>query len=149
MSCSDYDITVYREVENPGRNCLMMHFVQGVSTALAAKDFLEGVENPTDVQHDKFCEFINKKNSSRPMDMFTSPHYDIDAIVRHMFFLQLSEYKPCTRILDCPGGPYDVPKCTKGYKFHISMVSERAASILIVRSVSLKLAYPCSGQYNG
>ncbi|KAL7529486.1 hypothetical protein ACHAXR_002993 [Thalassiosira sp. AJA248-18] len=54
--------------------------------------------------------------------MFNSTRYETDAFVRHMFFLQLSEYKPCERITDCPSGdPYTGFKCMVGYKFHITM----------------------------
>ena len=57
-----------------------------------------------------------------PVYMFNKPHYDIDALVRHVFFLQLSEYKPCERITNCPEiSPYNAFKCTMGYKFHITM----------------------------
>jgi hypothetical protein len=100
--------------------------LQGVSFALDAKEFLENnIHNSdphTDPQRHKFCSLIVKFNSSEPTTMFQSTLYDIDAIVRHMFFLQLSEYKPCDRILDCPGGPYGNHKCMKGYKFHVTMV---------------------------
>ena len=131
-SCSDVDMVVYRAVEPHGKDCLTMHFLQGVSTALDAKELLENnVHNNSDLdnlhssaqQSHKFCSLIVKFNSSEPTTMFQTPLYDIDAIVRHMFFLQLSEYKPCDRILDCPGGPYGNYECMKGYKFHITMVS--------------------------
>lgn len=115
------DIVVFRSVEAYGKDCLTMHYLQGVSTALSAKDILEQV-HVSNVQRDRFCSFIVKYNSSEPTQMFQSPLYDIDAIVRHMFFLQLSEYKPCERILDCPGGPYTAYQCMEGYKFHITMV---------------------------
>ena len=124
QSCADVDIVVYRATENHGMDCLTMHFLQGVSTALAAKASLE--ENGgSGVPHDKFCSMIVKYNSSEPMKMFQSPLYDVDAIVRHMFFLQLSEYKQCERIVNCPGGPYTSYECMVGYKFHITMASAR------------------------
>lgn len=116
------DIVVYREVEVHATDCLTMHFLQGVSSALSAKDRLEQEQIST-VQHDKFCSMIVRYNSSQPAKMFQKTNYDIDAIVRHMFFLQLSKYKPCKRILDCPGGPDTAFKCMEGYKFHITMVS--------------------------
>lgn len=131
-SCSDVDMVVYRAVEPHGKDCLTMHFLQGVSTALDAKELLENnVHNNSDLvnlhsnaqQSHKFCSLIVKFNSSEPTTMFQTPLYDIDAIVRHMFFLQLSEYKPCDRIIDCPGGPYGNYECMKGYKFHITMAS--------------------------
>merc|ERR1719356_199796 len=53
--------------------------------------------------------------------MFKSSHYDTDVLVRHMFFLQLSEYKPCDRVEGCPGSPYTSFHCMRGYKFHITM----------------------------
>jgi hypothetical protein len=124
QSCSDADIVVNREVETHGKDCLTMHFLQGVSTALSAKGLLEQVQSVSDVKSDKFCSMIIKFNSSRPTEMFKTTLYDIDALVRHMFFLQLSEYKPCERIVDCPGNPYTSFECMKGYKFHITMVSE-------------------------
>lgn len=129
-SCSDVDMVVYRAVEPHGKDCLTMHFLQGVSSALDAKELLENNAHNSDLdnlhsnaQPHKFCSLIVKFNSSEPTTMFQTTLYDIDAIVRHMFFLQLSEYKPCDRILDCPGGPYGNYECMKGYKFHITMVS--------------------------
>jgi len=53
-------------------------------------------------EYEKFCSFIVRFNSTHPVYMFNRTHYDTDALVRHMFFLQLSEYKPCERITDCP-----------------------------------------------
>lgn len=131
QSCGDADMVVYRAVEPHGKDCLTMHFLQGVSSALNAKDFLEdNLHKSDEVNHfqgnansHKFCSIIVKFNSSEPTTMFQTTLYDIDAIVRHMFFLQLSEYKPCERITDCPGGPYGNYKCMKGFKFHITMVS--------------------------
>jgi len=72
-------------------------------------------------EYDKFCSFIVRFNSTHPVYMFNRTHYDTDALVRHMFFLQLSEYKPCERITDCPGSPYVAFNCMVGYKFHIVM----------------------------
>lgn len=54
--------------------------------------------------------------------MFNKTKYDTDALVRHMFFLQLSEYTPCERITSCAEkGPYTAFNCMVGYKFHITM----------------------------
>ena len=121
-SCNHVDIALFRGVESYGMDCLTMHYLQGVATALDARELLEEKGPVTDVQHNKFCSMIIKYNSSKPTEMFQSILYDIDAIVRHMFFLQLSEYKPCERIVDCPGTPYTSFECMKGYKFHITMV---------------------------
>jgi len=134
-SCDGVDMVVYRGVENYGMNCLTMHFLQGVSSALAAKDELEGQVLPTSIKHDKFCSMIVKTNPYKPTSCFTTSLYDIDSIVRLMFFLQLSEYEPCTRIVHCTGGPYTSFECMKGYKFHITMVSELKFNILCSISV--------------
>ena len=99
-----------------------MHFIQGVYFSLGGKDTMEQVR-VADVPREQFCSIIVRYNSSQPAQMFNQTSYDPDAMVRHMFFLQLSEYKQCKRILDCPGGPNTAYKCMEGYKFHITMVS--------------------------
>ena len=158
QSCNDVDFVVYREVETMIPDCLTIHFLQGVTTTLSrgvegkfgfrhTSDILQNsVPHPFrggEVAHKGFCSFVVKFNSSHPTSMFSSPIYDIDAIVRHMFFLQLSEYESklicyvmplfslvvplltpveeCERITDCPGGPYTSFECMAGYKFHITM----------------------------
>eukprot|EP01082_Thalassiosira_pseudonana_P007141 g7109.t1 g7109 contig23:1889206-1890636(-) len=135
-SCSDVDFVLYREKEVPAIDCLNIHFVQGVALSTARKDEEYGMENVTDiyekkvahpnkpvddVHYDNFCSLVIRFDSSKPGGMFKTTNYDIDAIVRHMFFRQLSEYKPCQRVKECPG-TYGVSfKCMVGYKFHITM----------------------------
>ena len=136
-SCAKYDFVVYREVETSLPDCLTIHFLQGVTTTLFRKDYDEfGPRNtadilekrvahpnkpPNGIGHDKFCSFIIRYNSTHPVYMFNHTFYDTDALVRHMFFLQLGRYKPCERIQECPGNPFMSFKCMAGYKFHITM----------------------------
>jgi hypothetical protein len=50
--------------------------------------------------------------------------YDTDSLVRALFFIHLSRYKPCENLKasgGCPGSPLDAYKCYVGFKFHISM----------------------------
>lgn len=134
--CQDVDFVVYRENENPPSGCLTIHFLQGVTTTTLRGEDDFGLRQTADIlkgtvshphkrnnvsEYDNFCSFIVRYNSSQPVDMFNHTYYDTDAFVRHMFFLQLSEYKPCTRITDCGGNPYVAFKCMVGYKFHITM----------------------------
>ena len=118
QSCADADFVSYREVETELPDCLQVHFVQGASSVTTlgggrggelfaprnATGILEGrVTHPnkpdattvttTTHYYDRFCSFIVKYNSTRPTEMFQGVLYDIDAIVRHLFFLQLGEYK--------------------------------------------------------
>lgn len=138
QSCSDVDFVVYRESETIIPDCLTIHSLQGVWTTMSrGKDGEFGARNTADifakkvdhpnkpdgvVNYDKFCSFIVRYNSTHLVHMFNHTKYDIDALVRHMFFLQLSEYKQCERIVDCSfGGPYTAFQCMVGYKFHITM----------------------------
>jgi hypothetical protein len=57
--------------------------------------------------HSQFCSFLVRFDAYNLVSMFNSTSYDEDVITRHMFFRQLSEYKPCTRITDCGGNPYN------------------------------------------
>lgn len=137
-SFSDVDFVVYREVETPIQDSLTIHFLQGVTTTtMRGMDGEFGHYNTTRIlektvmhpnkpsnvgdNYDKFCSFMVRYNSTSPVYMFNNTKYDADAFVRHMFFLQLSEYKPCVRVTDCPGNPYVAFKCMVGYKFHITM----------------------------
>ncbi|KAL3797260.1 hypothetical protein HJC23_004552 [Cyclotella cryptica] len=144
-SCSDVDFIVDRQKERLFDDCLTIHFVQGVSSAYL-REFSDtglrkgdlGVQATADIYekriiHPKanpnitlpyvnFCSFLIRYDPNNLVKMFNSTNYDIDAIVRHMFFRQLSEYKPCTRVSNCGGTPYTSYKCmSEGYKFHITM----------------------------
>jgi len=136
QSCRDVDFIIYREDETLIPDCLTIHYLQGVSTTtMRGEDGQFGFHNtskilqkevahphkPDEVKYDKFCSFIVRFNSTHPTEMFQSTMYDIDAIIRHMFFLQLSEYNQCERITECPGNPYTAFECMVGYKFHITM----------------------------
>ena len=136
QSCGNVDFVVYREVETPIPDCLQIHFLQGVSTTMTrgiegefgmrntAGIFKKAVAHPhkhNSVKYEKFCSFLVRYNSTRPAYMFNNTKYDTDAFVRHMFFLQLSEYKPCERIMECPGSPFEAFRCMVGYKFHVTM----------------------------
>ncbi|ACI64399.1 predicted protein [Thalassiosira pseudonana CCMP1335] len=141
-SCEEYDFVVDRQKEVPGDGCFTIHFVQGASGGAwreirkrERKDVLglnettnvyeKQVAHPNkpvdDVHYDNFCSLLIRFDSNNLVDMFKDKNYDIDAIVRHMFFRQLSEYKPCQRVKDCPGNPYTSYECMVGYKFHITM----------------------------
>ena len=138
----DVDFVVYREVETSMQDVLTVHFLQGVSTINSRDDdaddqfdyngtskILRGqVTHPnkpsTPGNYTGFCSFVTKSDPDKPTEMLNGSFYDIDAVVRHMFFRQLSEYKPCTRVTGCrrgPDEPYVAFKCTVGYKFHITM----------------------------
>ncbi|KAL7484251.1 hypothetical protein ACHAW6_009891 [Cyclotella cf. meneghiniana] len=144
-TCQDVDFIVDRQKERLFDDCLTIHFVQGVSSAYL-REFSDtglrggdlGVQATADIYerrvlhpkadpnitlpYDKFCSFLIRFDPNNLVDMFNSSNYDIDAIVRHMFFRQLGEYKPCTRVTDCKGNPYTSYKCmSQGYKFHITM----------------------------
>jgi hypothetical protein len=138
QSCSDVDFMVYREVETALPDCLQIHFIQGVSTTMyRGTEGKFGLRNTADifekvvahphkqysfVDYKKFCSFLVRFNSTSPAYMFNNTKYDTDGFVRHMFFLQLSEYRPCERITDCGvESPYEAFKCMVGYKFHITM----------------------------
>ncbi|KAL7508474.1 hypothetical protein ACHAXN_005546 [Cyclotella atomus] len=71
--------------------------------------------------YSKFCSFLIRFDPNNLVAMFNSSSYDIDAIVRHLFFRQLSEYKPCERVTNCKGNPYNSYKCMMQHKFHITM----------------------------
>ena len=142
-TCADIDFIVDRQTESPLDDCLTIHYLQGVASAyfreysddgqkgdlgvketadMYTKKELHPKANPNiSFQYDKFCSFLIRYDPSNLVKMFNSTNYDIDAIVRHLFFHQLSEYKPCTRITDCGGFPYNAYKCMSRYKFHITM----------------------------
>ncbi|KAL7537627.1 hypothetical protein ACHAXR_007973 [Thalassiosira sp. AJA248-18] len=136
--CGDLDFVVYREVETPIPDCLTIHSLQGVSTTTmrgidgefgfrnTSKILVKAVAHPHKprgkVEYEKFCSFMVRYNSTSLAYMFNHTKYDTDAFVRHMFFLQLSEYKPCERVTDCRiSNPYKAFRCMVGYKFHITM----------------------------
>mmetsp|Transcript_33169 Transcript_33169/g.71666 ORF Transcript_33169/g.71666 Transcript_33169/m.71666 type:complete len:564 (+) Transcript_33169:92-1783(+) len=80
------------------------------------------VDIDDDGYYKKFCSFVIRFNSTNLIHMFNNTFYDTDALVRHMFFRQLSKsYKPCERVTNCSGNPYMSFKCMVGYKFHITM----------------------------
>eukprot|EP00804_Cyclotella_cryptica_P011163 CCRYP_007702-RE/>CCRYP_007702-RE protein AED:0.04 eAED:0.04 QI:3750/1/1/1/0.71/0.62/8/190/1362 len=139
--CKDVDFVWDRNTENSSDECFTIHYLQGVSGAYlrefpvledgelgsrATTDIYEGrVTHPyrppqNDMHYDKFCSFLIRSDPNGLVQMFKDKYYDIDAIVRHMFFKQLGEYKACERITGCPGNPYTSYKCFVG-KFHITM----------------------------
>ena len=140
-SCSDFDFVVYRETENPCIDSFTIHYLQGVSTIsyrgeegefdfhntqkILEQEVTHPHKPPVDLKYDKFCSFIAKRWSGlkHPTHMFNHSNYDIDAIVRHVFFRRLSEYKPCEGVVNCLGNldPYNSFKCMVGFKFHINM----------------------------
>ncbi|KAL7502335.1 hypothetical protein ACHAXN_000311, partial [Cyclotella atomus] len=65
--------------------------------------------------------FLIRSDPNSLVSMFQRKNYDIEAIVRHIFFKRLSEYKPCSRLMRCDGNPYNSYKCFYGAKFHITM----------------------------
>eukprot|EP00581_Thalassiosira_minuscula_P003683 CAMPEP_0183738368 /NCGR_PEP_ID=MMETSP0737-20130205/54361_1 /TAXON_ID=385413 /ORGANISM="Thalassiosira miniscula, Strain CCMP1093" /LENGTH=420 /DNA_ID=CAMNT_0025972887 /DNA_START=272 /DNA_END=1534 /DNA_ORIENTATION=+ len=138
--CSDYDFILYREWETLIPGCLTIHFLQGLTSTVirgaedrfnldyATKIYQKTTAHPYKpvkaVDYEKFCSIIIRFESAHPVHMFNSTRYDADAIVRHVFFRQLSEYKPCERITTCPGGIANNTRafgCMVGYKFHITM----------------------------
>lgn len=142
-SCSDVDFVVDRQTERVFDDCFTIHYIQGMASAYLrehSEDKLNGglnVEETFDLYtkkvvhpkanpdipfpYSKFCSFLIRFDPNDLVGMFNSSRYDIDAIVRHMFFRQLSEYKSCDRVMDCGGNPYNSYKCLSGYKFHITM----------------------------
>ena len=140
-SCGNSDFIVDRQTERLFDDCLTIHYVQGVSSAfLRENDLLKGdlgvqatfdiyekkvihpKANPdVTIPHNKFCSFLIRFDPNNLAYMFNRTLYDTDAFVRHMFFHQLSEYKPCTRVADCGGNPYNSYKCMSQFKFHITM----------------------------
>ena len=107
------------------------------------------------MQYKHFCSFLIRSNPESLVKMFQTKNYDIDAIVRHMFFKQLSEYKPCTRIKRCNGSPYESFKCFIGYKFHITMensqldgyVSEKVFNGALGSGIPIYFGAPDIGSY--
>lgn len=142
-SCSDVDFIVDRQTERAFDDCFTIHFIQGMAGPYL-REYAEtkdaggiGIQQTLDtytkkVLHPKadpnvsypyreFCSFLVRFDPYNLVSMFNSTRYDIDALVRHLFFRQLSEYKPCTRVTDCGGNPYNSYLCMSQYKFHITM----------------------------
>ena len=132
-----------RHLENPSNESFIVHYVQGAWASYhrdqsglsegelgvdAANAIFEGrLAHPTkpkgdeELKYNKFCSFLIRSDPNDLVQMFKRKNYDIEAITRHMFFKQLSEYKPCDRIKRCEGNPYNSYKCFTGAKFHIAM----------------------------
>jgi hypothetical protein len=138
FKCNDVDFVWDRQTENPSDDCFTVHYLQGVSGSYnRANEGELGPDETTAIYEGKrihpqrppgnalnysnFCSFLIRSDPDDLTKMFRDKNYDIDAIVRHMFFKQLSEYKPCERVYDCPGNPYTSYECFAGYKFHITM----------------------------
>ncbi|KAL7506263.1 hypothetical protein ACHAXN_003537 [Cyclotella atomus] len=64
------------------------------------------------------------------VSMFQRKNYDIEAIVRHIFFKRLSEYKPCSRLMKFNGNPYNSYRCFYGAKFHITMENSQLSGCI-------------------
>jgi hypothetical protein len=136
-SCAQYDFVFYRERETvfKKQDCLQVHFLQAVDMLFHISDFRKTTEilekklahpyKPDRVHYDKFCSFLTKHEPTHPADMLNKMKqvYDTDAIVRALFFIHLSRYKPCENLqaTGCPGRYWDAHKCYVGAKFHISM----------------------------
>eukprot|EP00956_Cyclotella_meneghiniana_P011316 scaffold15934_cov52-Cyclotella_meneghiniana.AAC.4 len=143
-TCSNVDFIVDRQTERVYPDCFTIHYLQGVSSAYLREHSEErrneGVDakttadiytheivppkanpNVTTFPHRKFCSFLIRRDPHDLVSMFNRSSYDIDAIVRTLFFRQLSEYKPCERVTGCGGSPYNSYLCLRGYKFHITM----------------------------
>ncbi|KAL7460002.1 hypothetical protein ACHAXS_000472, partial [Conticribra weissflogii] len=173
-SCEDYDFVVSREIQTPGQACFNVHFLQGVSTLSFRKEsdgygyeisrrIYEGkVTHPHKpngvVNYTKFCSFLIRKDGYKyPTKMFNESFYDIDAIVRHIFFREISKrYKPCECIEECPGNPYDTAfKCLIGSKFSINMentqidgyISEKIFNGAMAGGVPIYFGAPDVGRY--
>ena len=142
-SCSDVDFVVDRQTERALDGCFTIHYLQGMAGpylrehAEKKEDGGIGIQQTFDtytkkVVHPKadphmnypyreFCSFLVRFDPYDLVTMFNSTRYDIDALVRHLFFRQLGEYKPCTRVADCGGNPYNSYLCMSHHKFHITM----------------------------
>jgi hypothetical protein len=176
-SGSDVDFVWDRHTENPSEESFVIHYVQGAWAAYhreyngakgvlgpeASNAIFEGKtphpSKPKDneeLQYDKFCSLLVRSDPNNLVHMFIRKiHYDVDAIVRHMFFKQLSEYKPCSRIIKCDGSPYDSYKCFGGHKFHITMensqlngyISEKVFNGALGGNVPIYFGAPDIGSY--
>ena len=141
-SCSDVDFIWDRQIETPSEECFTVHYLQGVSGSYARDNkgelgyeettaIYEGsVRHPqkpndthdsTGLNYTNFCSYLIRADPGNLTNMFREKHYDIDVMVRHAFVRQISEYKPCERLIECPGNPHTAYKCFMGYKFHITM----------------------------
>jgi len=169
--CADVDFVIYREIETLLPDCLTIHYIQGASTALLKRgewgDF--GYKNTTNIfdgsvphphksltnKRTKFCSIIIGKDPTQLMDSFQNSNYDIDVLVRLLFFSQLSEYKPCERVTGCPGNPDTTFLCMVGYKFHINMentqidgyVTEKLFNGALGSGVPIYFGAPDVGKY--
>ena len=169
--CKEADFAIYREIETLLPDCLTIHYIQGASTALSSRgksgDF--GYENTTKIfdgsiphphkspanNRSKFCSIIINRDPTNLMDSFQNSNYDIDVLVRLLFFSQLSEYKPCERVTGCPGNPDTTFHCMVGYKFHINMdntqidgyVSEKLFNGALGGGVPIYFGAPDVGNY--
>lgn len=156
--CSDVDFVWDRQVETPSDSCFTIHYLQGVSGSYSRTDDGElGVVETTAIYEQRalhpqrpkdgtlnyahFCSFLIRSDPDDLVEMFREKNYDVDVLVRHMFFKQLSEYKQCDRVKECPGNPYTSYKCFAGYKFHITFENS-----LVNGYISEKVRFP-SGEY--
>ena len=140
-SCSDVDFIWDRQTETPSEECFTIHYLQGVSGSYARSNtkgelgyeetaaiYEERVVHPQKpiatsptLNYTNFCSYLIRADPGNLTHMFREKHYDIDVMVRHAFFRQLGEYKPCERLMKCPGNPHTAYLCFSGYKFHITM----------------------------
>jgi hypothetical protein len=176
-SCSDVDFIVDRQTERLFDDCFTIHFIQGMSSAYLREHSEERAKGDLNVEqtfdlytqkvvhpkanpdvpytHSKFCSFLIRFDPHNLVGMFNSSSYDVDAIVRHMFFRQLSEYKSCERVTDCGGNPYNSYKCMMHHKFHITMensmvggyVSEKIFMGALGSGISIYFGAPDVGSY--
>jgi hypothetical protein len=137
-SGQDVDFVWDRHTENPSNESFIIHYVQGAWASYfdggdewsseVVNDILLGKtihpkkpREDGELQYNKFCSFLIRSDPNSLVSMFQRKNYDIEAIVRHIFFKRLSEYKPCSRLMRCDGNPYNSYKCFYGAKFHITM----------------------------
>lgn len=127
----DVDFVWDRHTENPSNESFVIHYVQGAWasyfewgewTPEDANAILRGkMPHPKkpredgELQYQKFCSFLIRSDPNNLLIMFQRKNYDIEAIVRHIFFKRLSEYKPCSRLKNCYGNPYNSYKCFYGF----------------------------------
>lgn len=142
-TCSHVDFIVDRQTERVYPDCFTVHYLQGVSSAHLRESSEDrrngGIDAETTAEvythkrvppkanpripfpYPKFCSFLIRRDPDALVSMFNRSSYDVDAIVRSLFFRQLSEYRPCERVTGCGGSPYNSYRCLRRYKFHITM----------------------------
>lgn len=168
IQCKQVDFVWARYVENPSNECFTVHYLQGVSSSYSRAQEM-GYNQTTAIYEGKaihpqrdsatiyvsFCSFLIRADPGSLVKMFQEKNYDIDAIVRHLFFKQISEYKPCERVTECPGNPDTAYKCFNGYKFHITMenslvdgyVSEKIFNGALGSGIPIYFGAPDIGSY--